>query len=122
MFLINLSGRRFRFGAIAGRKVILVMTGLAMVYKIKPKITFSISPGKIKANNQIKVGLFNMVLQVNAGITTQLLLSLFNVKGVVHYGIAGNANPSFNVGDVTIPQYWAHLGLWNWQVKKSVNK
>lgn len=80
--VIDFAGRRFRFGSMAGKKVILVMTGLAMV---------------------------------NAGVTTQLLLSLFNVKGVVHYGIAGNASPSFHVGDVTIPRYWAHIGLWNWQ-------
>ncbi|XP_048227597.1 bark storage protein A [Ricinus communis] len=52
---------------------------------------------------------------LNAGVTTQLLLSLFKVNGVVHYGIAGNANPSLQIGDVTIPQYWAHTGLWNWQ-------
>ncbi|KAM6544862.1 hypothetical protein CsatB_025598 [Cannabis sativa] len=52
---------------------------------------------------------------INAGITTQLLLSFFNVEGVVHYGIAGNANPSLNIGDVAIPQYWAHTALWNWQ-------
>ncbi|KAK4783654.1 hypothetical protein SAY86_008028 [Trapa natans] len=52
---------------------------------------------------------------LNAGITTQLLLALFNVKGVLHYGIAGNANPSLQIGDVAIPEYWAHTGLWNWQ-------
>lgn len=52
---------------------------------------------------------------LNAGITTELLLTLFNVKGVLHYGIAGNANPNLQIGDVTIPQYWAHTGLWNWQ-------
>ncbi|CAI9782530.1 unnamed protein product [Fraxinus pennsylvanica] len=51
----------------------------------------------------------------NAGIATQLLLSVFKIEGVVHFGIAGNANPQFQVGDVTIPQYWAHSGLWNWQ-------
>jgi hypothetical protein len=34
----------------------------------------------------------------------------------VHYGIAGNANPNLQVGDVTIPYSWAHTGLWNWQV------
>ncbi|KAL0015529.1 hypothetical protein SO802_002598 [Lithocarpus litseifolius] len=50
-----------------------------------------------------------------SGITTQLLLSLFKVEGVLHYGIAGNANPDLQIGDVTIPQYWAHTGLWNWQ-------
>ncbi|XWS17291.1 hypothetical protein CRYUN_Cryun33cG0054700 [Craigia yunnanensis] len=52
---------------------------------------------------------------LNAGIATQLLLSLFKVKGVLHYGIAGNANPQLQIGDVTIPQFWAHAGLWNWQ-------
>ncbi|KAL6344721.1 hypothetical protein AAG906_002627 [Vitis piasezkii] len=79
---IDFAGRRFRFGTIADKKVILVMTGLSMI---------------------------------NAGITTQLLLSTFDIEGVVHYGIAGNANPSLNIGDVTIPQYWAHTALWNWQ-------
>ncbi|KAJ4708472.1 Bark storage A [Melia azedarach] len=52
---------------------------------------------------------------LNAGITTQLLLTLFDVKGVLHYGIAGNAYSQLQIGDVTIPQYWAHTGLWNWQ-------
>ncbi|CAO2825955.1 unnamed protein product [Amaranthus hypochondriacus] len=79
---IDFAGKRFRFGTIEGKKVILVMTGLGMV---------------------------------NAGITTQLLLSLFRIEGVVHYGIAGNADPSLHIGDVAIPKYWAHLGLWNWQ-------
>ncbi|XP_058224999.1 uncharacterized protein LOC131334139 isoform X2 [Rhododendron vialii] len=79
---IDFAGRRFRFGTIHKKQVILVMTGLGMI---------------------------------NAGITTQLLLSLFKIEGIVHYGIAGNANPSLNIGDVTIPQYWSHTGLWNWQ-------
>ncbi|KAF6164447.1 hypothetical protein GIB67_025273, partial [Kingdonia uniflora] len=83
--IIDFSGRRFRFGTIEGKNVILVMTGLAMI---------------------------------NAGITTQLLLSLFDIDGVVHYGIAGNANPSLNIGDVTIPKYWSHTALWNWQALK----
>ncbi|KAL5768810.1 hypothetical protein ACOSP7_015354 [Xanthoceras sorbifolium] len=52
---------------------------------------------------------------LNAGIATQLLISMFKVKGVLHYGIAGNANPLLEIGDVTIPRYWAHTGLWNWQ-------
>ncbi|WCJ42509.1 Phosphorylase superfamily protein [Euphorbia peplus] len=52
---------------------------------------------------------------LNAGVSTQLLLSLFKVNGIVHYGIAGNANPSLQIGDVTIPQFWAHTGLWVWQ-------
>ncbi|TKY44616.1 Bark storage protein A [Spatholobus suberectus] len=48
-------------------------------------------------------------------ISTQLLLTLFDEEGVVHYGIAGNANPKLHIGDVTIPQYWTHTGLWYWQ-------
>ncbi|WJX25905.1 hypothetical protein P8452_14893 [Trifolium repens] len=52
---------------------------------------------------------------LNAGLATQLLLTLFNVNGVLHYGIAGNLNSKFQIGDVTIPQYWAHTGQWHWQ-------
>nr|KYP66957.1 Bark storage protein A [Cajanus cajan] len=55
------------------------------------------------------------VNSLNAGISTQLLLTLFDVKGVLNYGIAGNGNPKLQIGDVTIPQYWAHTGLWRWQ-------
>lgn len=56
-----------------------------------------------------------MFQQLNAGITTQLLLTLFDIKGVLHFGIAGNANPNLGIGDVTIPRNWAHTGLWSWQ-------
>ncbi|KAG4190306.1 hypothetical protein ERO13_A07G022600v2 [Gossypium hirsutum] len=81
-FTIDIAGRRFRFGKIVEKNVILVMTGLSMI---------------------------------NAGITSQLLLTLFKIEGVVHYGIAGNANPSLHIGFVTIPQYWSHSALWSWQ-------
>ncbi|KAJ1279805.1 hypothetical protein BS78_04G183800 [Paspalum vaginatum] len=80
--VLDVQGRRFRFGTIGGQSVVMVMTGLSML---------------------------------NAGLTTQLLLSLFDVKGIVHWGIAGNANEDLQIGDVTIPEYWAHLSLWNWQ-------
>lgn len=52
---------------------------------------------------------------LNAGITTQLLLTYFDISGVLHYGIAGNANDELNIGDITIPEYWAHVGLWEWK-------
>ena len=54
-------------------------------------------------------------VQLNSGVTTQLLLTLFDVKGIVHLGIAGNADPDRQIGDVAVPRYWAHTGLWNWQ-------
>ncbi|KAF4351632.1 hypothetical protein F8388_003285 [Cannabis sativa] len=84
--VIDISGRRFRFGKIGDQKVVSVMTGLGMI---------------------------------NAGITTQLLLSFFNVEGVVHYGIAGNANPSLNIGDVAIPQEVGYLKFADYAVNVS---
>ncbi|KAI4332716.1 hypothetical protein L6164_017601 [Bauhinia variegata] len=68
-----------------------------------------------KLENQKVIIVMTGLSMLNAGISTQLLLTLFNIKGVIHYGIAGNANPELQIGDVTIPQYWAHTGLWNWQ-------
>ncbi|KAL2321297.1 hypothetical protein Fmac_030266 [Flemingia macrophylla] len=54
---------------------------------------------------------------LNAGVSTQLLLTLFDVKGVLHHGIAENGNPKLHIGGVTIPQHCAHTGLWHWQVR-----
>lgn len=57
---------------------------------------------------------------MNAAVATQLLLSLFEIEGVIHYGIAGNANPNLHIGDVTIAEYWSHSAMWNWQVRVHV--
>ncbi|KAI7732675.1 hypothetical protein M8C21_024524 [Ambrosia artemisiifolia] len=65
--------------------------------------------------NQRVIIVMTGLSMLNAGVTTQLLLSLFNVKGVLHFGIAGNANTEFEIGDVVIPEFWAHTGLWSWQ-------
>ncbi|PWA53861.1 nucleoside phosphorylase [Artemisia annua] len=80
--VIDYAGRRFRFGKIHKKPVILVMSGMGLV---------------------------------NAAVATQLLLSLFEIEGVIHYGIAGNANPNLHIGDVTIAEYWSHSAMWNWQ-------
>ncbi|KAK7320789.1 hypothetical protein VNO77_30592 [Canavalia gladiata] len=58
---------------------------------------------------------------IKAAVTTKLILSLFKVTGVVHYGTAGGVNSSLNNGDVVIPQYWAHLALWSWQLPLEAN-
>lgn len=55
---------------------------------------------------------------MNAGVATQLLVSLFRLKGVLHYGIAGNADVNLEIGDVPIPRFCPHSGLWNWQVRR----
>ncbi|CAH1442159.1 unnamed protein product [Lactuca virosa] len=80
--VIDYAGRRFRFGKIYKKPVILVMNGMGLV---------------------------------NAAVATQLMLTLFEIEGVIHYGIAGNANPNLHIGDVTIAENWSHSALWNWQ-------
>jgi hypothetical protein len=45
-----------------------------------------------------------------------MMSDLFNIVGVVHFGIAGNANSSLSIGDVTVPKYVAHTGIWEWLV------
>ncbi|XP_010254051.1 PREDICTED: bark storage protein A [Nelumbo nucifera] len=94
----------------------LLQSGSFVVDEKFPYLDFSgrrFRVGKLEGEKVIVV--MTGLSMLNAGITTQLLLSLFRVKGVVHFGIAGNANPELQIGDVTIPQYWAHTGLWNWQ-------
>ncbi|KAL4290025.1 hypothetical protein GQ457_14G022160 [Hibiscus cannabinus] len=78
---IYLSGRKFRFGEIHGRKVVYVRCGIGMM---------------------------------NAVAATQQMLDVFDVKGIIHFGIAGNTNNSMSIGDVTIPDQVAHTGIWDW--------
>ncbi|KAJ6986739.1 bark storage protein A [Populus alba x Populus x berolinensis] len=51
---------------------------------------------------------------VNAAAVTQQMLDLFDVAGIVHFGISGNINNSMSIGDVSIPKQFANTGLWNW--------
>ncbi|KAJ8759164.1 hypothetical protein K2173_004171 [Erythroxylum novogranatense] len=51
---------------------------------------------------------------VNAAAATQQMLDVFDMKGVVHFGIAGNSNNSMSIGDVSIPKQIAHTGIWDW--------
>lgn len=51
---------------------------------------------------------------MNAAATTQQMLDLFDIKGIIHFGISGNANSSMQIGDVTIPWQIAQTGLWDW--------
>ncbi|KAI3926519.1 hypothetical protein MKW92_042341 [Papaver armeniacum] len=59
--------------------------------------------------------------RLNAGITVQILLDVFDIRGIVHYGIAGSANNSLSYGDVSIPKYVAFTGSWNWENLGSEN-
>lgn len=55
-------------------------------------------------------------VQVNAAAATQQMIDMFSVKGIVHFGIAGNINNSMSIGDVSIPKQITHTGLWEWLV------
>ena len=55
--------------------------------------------------------------QTNAAAATQQMLDLFNITGIVHFGVSGNLNDSMSIGDVTIPKQFADTGLWNWLVQ-----
>ncbi|OMP07124.1 hypothetical protein COLO4_07609 [Corchorus olitorius] len=51
---------------------------------------------------------------VNAAAATQQMLDLFDVEGIIHFGIAGNVNNSMSIGDVSIPGQVAQTGIWDW--------
>ncbi|KAF9615544.1 hypothetical protein IFM89_029791 [Coptis chinensis] len=52
---------------------------------------------------------------MNAAITALMMCNFFNLSAVLHYGLAGSADKNLNLGDIVIPQFWAHTGLWYWQ-------
>ncbi|VVA12148.1 Hypothetical predicted protein [Prunus dulcis] len=52
--------------------------------------------------------------QMNAAAATQQMLDLFDILGIANFGIAGNANNSLSIGDVTFPQQFSHTGIWDW--------
>ncbi|KAH9607327.1 hypothetical protein KSS87_007059 [Heliosperma pusillum] len=72
--------------------------------------TFNI--GKIKNVDVIYVMTGEQT--VNAALTVQALLQVFDVRGVVHYGIAGGTNSSMAVGDVGVPDSFAFTSSWKW--------
>ncbi|XP_072993396.1 bark storage protein A-like [Typha latifolia] len=53
--------------------------------------------------------------RLNAGITVQILLDVFSVRGIVHFGTAGSANDSISFGDVSVPKFAAFTGSWAWK-------
>ncbi|KAL8533241.1 hypothetical protein ACS0TY_009573 [Phlomoides rotata] len=51
---------------------------------------------------------------VNAAAATQQMVDLFDVYGLIHFGVSGNTNSSLSIGDVIIPKEFANTGLWDW--------
>ncbi len=46
------------------------------------------------------------VSEVNAAMTTQLVIDRFAVRRIVFSGIAGGVDPTLNIGDVVVPDAW----------------
>ncbi|GMN52806.1 hypothetical protein TIFTF001_021952 [Ficus carica] len=51
---------------------------------------------------------------INAAATTQQMVDVFRISGIVHFGIAGNINNSMSIGDVSIPKEFINTGIWDW--------
>ncbi|CAL5407096.1 unnamed protein product [Camellia sinensis] len=102
---VDLTGRRFRVGKLHGKKVIYVRCGVGMELNLMPT---TLTP--------IQDSLLDLIpwQKMNAAATTQQMLDLFDITGIVHFGIAGNVNNSMSIGDVTIPKQFAHTGIWDW--------
>ncbi|KDP36636.1 hypothetical protein JCGZ_08889 [Jatropha curcas] len=47
-------------------------------------------------------------LMVNVGSTVQLLVDIFIVRGIVHFGGAASINGSVRTGDVSVPDQVAY--------------
>lgn len=73
--------------------------------------------GKIKNVDVISVMTGEQTL--NAGITVQILLDAFDIRGVVHYGTAGSSNNSLSFGDVSVMKYVAFMSSWKWKAFNS---
>ncbi|KAF2306682.1 hypothetical protein GH714_020396 [Hevea brasiliensis] len=56
---------------------------------------------------------------VNAAATVQLLIDVFPIEGIVHFGSAGAVNDTLFIGDVVVPSQVAFTGSWQWKKFKS---
>ncbi|GAB4858170.1 hypothetical protein Ancab_009567 [Ancistrocladus abbreviatus] len=101
--------------AYPGEQVVLQASGLFVPNPDFPFVQLSgrrFNIGTIRGVNVIYV--MTGEKTVNAGLTVQLLVDVFDVVGVVHYGIAGSTNDSLLVGDVSVPNFVAFTSSWNW--------
>ncbi|MED6108889.1 hypothetical protein PIB30_028350 [Stylosanthes scabra] len=67
-----------------------------------------------KVNNKKVIYVRCGIGLVNAAAATQNMVDMFEISGIIHFGIAGNANSSMSIGDVTIPTQFVDTGLWDW--------
>ncbi|MDK0642983.1 hypothetical protein P5E91_15495, partial [Clostridium perfringens] len=51
----------------------------------------------------------------NVGVTVQILLDNFRIKGIINYGAAATVSNRVFIADVVIPSQVAFTGVWGWQ-------
>ncbi|KAK9672464.1 hypothetical protein RND81_12G102600 [Saponaria officinalis] len=51
----------------------------------------------------------------NVGVTVQILLDTFRIKGIINYGAAGTVSNQVFIADVVIPSQVAFTGVWGWE-------
>ncbi|KAK9672469.1 hypothetical protein RND81_12G102900 [Saponaria officinalis] len=51
----------------------------------------------------------------NVGVTVQILLDTFKIKGIIHYGAAATVSNQVFISDVVIPSQVAFTSVWNWE-------
>ncbi|XP_057544298.1 bark storage protein A-like [Amaranthus tricolor] len=93
----------------------LIASGLFVPNSIYPVI--QLSGRKFKIGRMKDVDVIYVLTgeqTVNAALTVQVMLQTFDIKGIVHYGIAGCTNTSMHVGDVAVPNLFAFTSSWKW--------
>lgn len=84
--------------------------------EVVPRITI--------AGRQFKFGMFKgapvIVNTVGSpmaavGVTLQILLDTFRIRGIIHYGAAGAVGNQLDLTDVVVPSSVAYTGVWQWQ-------
>ncbi|KAK9672460.1 hypothetical protein RND81_12G102300 [Saponaria officinalis] len=51
----------------------------------------------------------------NVGVTVQILLDTFRIKGIINYGGAATVSNQVFISDVVIPSQVAFTGVWKWE-------
>ncbi|KAF6148571.1 hypothetical protein GIB67_042530 [Kingdonia uniflora] len=121
---VNANGGRGYVGVVmayAAEEIVLQSSGLFIPNSKHPWVDLSgrrFNIGTIQDTKVICV--MSGQRRLNAGITVQILLDIFDIRGIVHYGTAGSANNSLSFGDVSVIKHVAFTGSWNWKKQQEM--
>ncbi|KDP45052.1 hypothetical protein JCGZ_01552 [Jatropha curcas] len=98
-----------RFSWIKIKEINKIVPYIGLVTEYTPEENAFFATGAFMPNPK-----YPFVVQVNAAAATQQMLDLFDMTGIIHFGISGNLNNSMFIGDISIPKKFANTGLWGW--------